>query len=397
MNKLEGHTVNRKSLWISISAALFLLLFITANTLLIQRVLADEKKVETVTVKGKTYQELVSFDGVLIPELEESYYYQSSRGEISDVLVKEGDEVTSGTTLFEYEEVETVNVSELEAQLNKAETAVSVLDDQLNDLSLQSSRVESNTDLEDEQKLQLQLDVEEQVRDTEYKKRLAELDVKELERQIQEAGTEEIENTVDSSLDGLVKEINRTPEDGEPVVTVLSNKLAVQGSVSELDYPTLKADQEVTVHAPAYPGQPVTGRITMIENRPYQVDEESGLSFYHFTVEMEGENEIASGTHVTIDAPLHQNKNAPSVPEESIIQKGSVSYVVVLEDTNLYLRVVEQGRIEDGKVEILSGLQLKEKVLTKPKEAFTELLSEKKEKQDKGNKDEEDKEEPSKG
>ncbi|WP_394172787.1 efflux RND transporter periplasmic adaptor subunit [Guptibacillus hwajinpoensis] len=397
MNKLEGHTVNRKSLWISISAALFLLLFITANTLLIQRVLADEKKVETVTVKGKTYQELVSFDGVLIPELEESYYYQSSRGEISDVLVKEGDEVTSGTTLFEYEEVETVNVSELEAQLNKAETAVSVLDDQLNDLSLQSSRVESNTDLEDEQKLQLQLDVEEQVRDTEYKKRLAELDVKELERQIQEAGTEKIDNTVDSSLDGLVKEINRTPEDGEPVVTVLSNKLAVQGSVSELDYPTLKADQEVTVHATAYPGQPVTGRMTMIENRPYQIDEESGLSFYHFTVEMEGENEIASGTHVTIDAPLHQNKNAPSVPEESIIQKGSVSYVVVLEDTNLYLRVVEQGRIEDGKVEILSGLQLKEKVLTKPKEAFTELLSEKKEKQHKGNKDEEDKEEPSKG
>lgn len=397
MNKLEGHTVNRKSLWISISAALFLLLFITVNTLLIQRVLADEKKVETVTVKGITFQELVTFDGILIPELEESYYYQSSRGEISEVLVKEGDEITSGTKLFEYEEVETVNVSELEAQLNKAETAVSVLDDQLNDLSLQSSRVQSNTDLEDEQKLQLQLDVEEQVRDTEYKKRLAELDVKELERQIQEAGTEEIESTVDSSLDGLVKEINRTPEDGESVVTVLSNKLAVQGSVSELDYPTLRADQEVTVHATAYPGQPVTGRITMIENRPYQVDEESELSFYHFTVEMEGENEIASGTHVTIDAPLHQNKNAPSVPEESIIQKGSVSYVVVLEDTNLYLRVVEQGRIEDGKVEILSGLQLKEKVLTKPKEAFTELLSEKKEKQDKGNKDEEDMEEPSKG
>ncbi|MBN8207165.1 efflux RND transporter periplasmic adaptor subunit [Bacillus sp. NTK071] len=391
MKKLEGHTVNRKSLWISVSAGLFLLLFITVNTLLIQRVLADEKKVETVTVKGKTYQELVSFNGVLIPELEESYYYQSSRGEISEVLVKEGDDVSSGTTLFEYEEVETVNVSELEAQLNKAETAVSVLDDQLNDLSLQSSRVESNTDLEEEQKLQLQLDVEEQVRDTEYRKRLAELDVKELERQIQEAGTEEIDNTVDSSLDGLAKEINRTPEDGEPVVTVLSNKLAVQGSVSELDYPTLTADQEVTVHATAYPGKPLSGRITMVENRPYKVDEESGLSYYHFTVVMEGENEMASGTHVTIEAPLHQNNNAPSVPEESIIQKGSISYVVVLDDTKLYLRVVEPGRIEDGKIEILSGLKLKEKVLTKPKEAFTELLSEKKEKEDKNKK------EPSKG
>lgn len=391
MKKLEGHTVNRKSLWISVSAGLFLLLFITVNTLLIQRVLADEKKVETVTVKGKTYQELESFEGVLIPELEESYYYQSSRGEISDVLVKEGVEVSSGTTLFEYKEEETVNVSELEAQLNKAETAVSVLDDQLNDLSLQASRIESNTDLEDEQKLQLQLDMEEQVRDTEYKKRLAELDVKELERQIEEAGNEEVDTTVDSSLDGVVKEINRTPEDGDPVVTVLSNKLAVQGSVSELDYPTLSADQEVTVHAAAYPGQPVSGTITMVENRPYQVDEESGLSLYHFSVVIEGENEMASGTHVTIDAPIHQNKNAPSVPEESIIHKGSISYVVVLDDTKLYLRVVELGRIEDGEVEILSGLKLKEKVLTKPKEAFTELISEKKEKQDKNKKEPESK------
>ncbi|WP_347550835.1 efflux RND transporter periplasmic adaptor subunit [Pseudalkalibacillus hwajinpoensis] len=369
--------MKRKSLWISISAGLLLILFVTVNTLLIQRVLADDKKLETVTVKGETYQELVTFEGVLIPELEESYYYQSSRGEISDVLVTEGDEVSSGTSLFEYEEIERVDMSNLKAQLNKAETAVSVLEDQLDDLSMQSSRIESNSDLDDEQKLQLLLDVEEQVRDTEYKKRLAELDEKELERQIEEADTEQVDLSVDSSISGMVKEVNRTPDDGEPVATVLSNVLTVQGSVSELDYPTIAADQEVIVRSPAYPGQPVTGRITIVETRPYEVDEESGLSLYHFIVVMEGESEMASGTHVTIEAPLHQNENAPSVPEKSIIQKDKMSYVVVFEEKKLYLREIETGRVEDGMVEILSGLELKEKILSDPKEAFTELLSEK--------------------
>lgn len=381
MKKLEGSSVNRKSLLISISVILVVLLFITVNTLIIQSVIAGEKKLETVTVKGKTYQELASFEGVLIPELEESYYYQASRGNIAEVLVSEGDLVSTGTALFEYEEEITVNTSDLKAQLNKAETAVSVLDDQLSDVTMQSSRIDSNEDLEDEQKLQLQLDVEEQMRETEYKKRLAELDVKELERQIAEAETEQVDLKVESTLDGTVEEVNRTPEDGEPVAKVLSNKITVQGSVNELDYPTLAVDQEVLIRASAYPGKPVTGRVTILEERPYEVDEETGLSLYHFNVMIDEETEMKSGTHVSIDIPLHQNENAPSVPEESIIIKDSTSYVVVFEEEQLYLREVEQGREENGTVEILSGLEVKEKVLTEPREAFTELLSEKKEKE----------------
>ncbi len=382
MKKLEGSSVNRKSLLISISVTLVVLLFITVNTLIIQSVIAGEKKLETVTVEENTYQELASFEGVLIPELEESYYYQASRGNMADVLVSEGDLVSTGTALFEYEEEITVNTSDLKAQLNKAETAVSVLDDQLSDVTMQSSRIDSNEDLEDEQKLQLQLDVEEQMRETEYKKRLAELDVKELERQIAEADTKQVDLKVESTLDGTVEEVNRTPKDGEPVVKVLSNKITVQGSVNELDYPTLAVDQEVLIRASAYPGQPVTGRVTILEDRPYEVDEETGLSLYHFNVMIDEETEMKSGTHVSIDIPLHQNENAPSVPEESIIIKDSTSYVVVFEEEQLYLREVEQGREENGTVEILSGLEVKEKVLTEPREAFTELLSEKKEKEE---------------
>ncbi|MFP3340787.1 hypothetical protein R0J91_22625, partial [Micrococcus sp. SIMBA_131] len=76
----------------------------------------------------------------------------------------------------------------------------------------------------------------------------------------------------------------RTPEDGESVVTLLSNKLTVQGSVNELNYPTLAVDQEVVIRSGAYPGPPATGRLTILEDRPYDVDEESGLSMCHFNV-----------------------------------------------------------------------------------------------------------------
>lgn len=369
--------MNRKSLWISISATLILLLFITVNTLIIQSVIAGEKKLETVTVKGKTYEELVTFEGVLIPELEESYFYQASRGKVSNVLVDEGDEVSTGTSLFEYEESKTIDESDLKSQLNKAETAVSVLEDQLSDLSSQSSRIASNEDLEDDQKLQLQLDVEEQIRDTEYKKRLAELDVKELERQIAEAETNKADTSVDATVNGVVEEVNRTPEDGEAVVKVLSKDLTVQGAVNEIDYPTLAVDQEVIIRSAAYPGQPAKGRITILEDRPYEVKEETGLSMYHFNVMLSEDHDMKVGTHVVIDVPLHQNTNAPSVPEESIIETDDKSYVVVFEKDEIHLRKVEQGRMEDGHVEILSGLNLKEKVLTEPREAFTELLSEK--------------------
>lgn len=371
--------MNRKSLLISISVGLLLVIFVTANTLVIHRVLAGEKELETVQVEKETFEDLESFEGLIVPEDEEVYYYQAARGEISEFLVTEGDEVSIGTTLFEYKQEEEVDVSEMEAELNKVETQIDVLDDQLDDLSSQASTIEFNSDLEDQERIQLLLDVDEQIRETEYKKRVTELDAKELERKIDEAESKDVEREVEASIEGTVSSINRTPDNGEAAATVLSDQLAVQGVVSELDYPLLTVDQEVTVKAPAYPGESFSGRITMIEDRPYTIDADSNISLFHYTVVLDKTNEMKSGTHVVIDVPLHQNKNAPTVPQETIINKDQKNYVIVIEKKKLKLRTVETGRTKENKVEILSGLRLGERVLKRPREEFTELLTEKKE------------------
>lgn len=373
--------MNRKSLLISISLGLLLVAFVTVNTLVIQRVLAGEKELETVSVKKETFEDVNSFDGLLVPQDEEVYYYQRSRGEISEFLVGEGDEVSIGTALFEYESDQDIDVSELEAEQNKVETEIGVLDDQLNDLSSQTSTIQLNSELNDEERIQLLLGIDEQIRETEYQKRLAELDAKELDRKIQAADQEEVEREVESSLEGTVTELNRTPENGEAVAKVDSNELSVQGSVSELDYPLLEVDQEVTIKAPAYPGKSVSGRITMVENRPYSIDE--GSSYFHFTVLMDETEDMTAGTHVEIEVPLHQNVDAPIVPEDSIINKGDVSYVVVVEKKKLKLRTIETGRVKDNAVEVLTGLKVNEKVLKRPREEFTELLTEKKQSNEK--------------
>ncbi|MCA0987746.1 efflux RND transporter periplasmic adaptor subunit [Guptibacillus algicola] len=368
--------MNRKSLLISISLGLLLVAFVTVNTLVIQRVLAGEKELETVSVKKETFEDVNSFDGLLVPQDEEVYYYQRTRGEISEFLVGEGEEVSIGTALFEYESDQDIDVSELEAEQNKVETEIDVLDDQLNDLSSQASTIQLNSELNDEERIQLLLGIDEQIRETEYQKRLAELDAKELDRKIQAADQEEVEREIESSLEGTVTQLNRTPENGEAVAKVDSNELAVQGSVSELDYPLLAVDQEVTIKAPAYPGKSVSGRITMVENRPYSIEEES--SYFHFTVLMDETEDMTAGTHVEIEVPLHQNVDAPIVPRESIINKDDVSYVVVVEKKKLKLRTIETGRVKDNAVEVLTGLKVNEKVLKRPREEFTELLTEKK-------------------
>ncbi|WP_377889688.1 efflux RND transporter periplasmic adaptor subunit [Alkalihalobacillus sp. R86527] len=368
--------MNRKSLLISISVGLLLVAFVTVNTLVIQRVLAGEKKLETVSVKKETFEDLNSFAGLLVPQDEEVYYYQQSRGEISEFLVGEGEEVSIGTALFEYEAEKEIDVSELEAEQNKVETQIDVLDDQLDDLASQASTIQLNSDLRDEEKIQLLLGIDEQIRETEYQKRLAELDEKELNRKIQDADRVEVERGVESSLQGTVTKINRTPKNGEAVAKIDSNELAVQGTVSELDYPLLAVDQEVTIKAPAYPGQSVSGRITMMENRPYSIEE--GSSYFHFTVLIEETGEMTAGTHVEIEVPLHQNIDAPIVPEESIINKDGISYVVVVEKKKLQLRTIETGRMKNNSVEVLAGLKVNDKVLKRPREEFTELLTEKK-------------------
>ncbi|WP_270181573.1 efflux RND transporter periplasmic adaptor subunit [Alkalihalobacillus sp. CinArs1] len=369
--------MNRKSVLVSISVGLLLVIFVTVNTFVIHRVLAGEKKLETVSVKKETFEDLHSYEGLLVPQDEEVVYYEKSKGDISAFLVSEGEEVSVGTALFEYEAENDVNVSDLKAEENKVETEIDVLDDQLDDLSSQASTIQLNSELNEEERIQLLLGIDEQIRETEYKKRLAELEGKELDRKIQEAESSDVEREVESSLKGIVAELNRTPENGEAVAKVLSNELAVQGSVSELDLPLLSVDQEVTIKAPAYPGQSLTGRITLIENRPYTIEE--GTSYFNFTVLMEGTNEMKEGTHVMIEVPLHQNVDAPVVPEESIIMKDDKSYVVVVEKDKLELRTIETGRSKENAVEVISGLNVEENVLKRPREEFTELLSENKE------------------
>jgi cobalt-zinc-cadmium efflux system membrane fusion protein len=133
------------------------------------------------------------------------------------------------------------------------------------------------------------------------------------------------------------------------------------GNLREDDAPSARVGQPVEVRAPALPGRvfkanvdfvaptvdPATRRVAVraqIENPDGALKPEM---FANFTL-------ITSPT-----------TSASSVPQEAVIYEGDTARVWIAHDGHaLELRQIKTGRTSDGLIEVLSGLQPGERVVT---------------------------------
>ena len=140
------------------------------------------------------------------------------------------------------------------------------------------------------------------------------------------------------------------------------SKVWLLANAREADAALIHIGDAVEVRVPAYPGRVFDGRISYIapsiDSTTHRLPVHAELENPDFALkpEMLATFRITTGSAIM----------SPSVPEGALVYEGEKVHVWVLDEANkaIALREIAIGRISDGMVQVLNGLQPGEKVVT---------------------------------
>lgn len=296
---------------------------------------------------------------------------------VGEVFVAEGDEVTAGDVLFNYDTQSLqFSLEKLELELEGYENAISSGNEQITELEKERSSASSSQQLA--YTLQIQ-STEADIREAEYNKGLK-------EREIANMRTS-LENTeVRATLTGRVMSVASTDDTGESYsysgdssdnafITISDMKtFRVEGNVNELNAGSITEGMSVLIRSRMDENVTWQGTIEKIDwenpvkndaNGVYYYsndnDDMTQSSKYPFYVALSSKDGLILGQHVYIEPDYGQSgvKTGLWLPEYYLADTGANAYVWAAgkKDT-LEKRSVELGEYdaELGEYEILSGL-----------------------------------------
>ena len=163
-----------------------------------------------------------------------------------------------------------------------------------------------------------------------------------------------------------------TTQPGQTITTsdaviVLSDQLIVRAQVDETDIGKIKPEQKATVSLDAYPDIAVKATV---EHIYYESKTVNNVTIYE--VDLIPQEVLAffrSGMNVTINFIEHSRENTLLVPLEAVYKEGEESFVMLKKAAGQeeIKQTVKIGIADDKNVEILSGISVDDRVVTKGK------------------------------
>lgn len=148
---------------------------------------------------------------------------------------------------------------------------------------------------------------------------------------------------------------------GQQLVDVVQlDPLRVDFSVPETLLPQVQPGQSIEVRVDAYPNEVFDGAITA-------VSPSSDIQGHNLEVRAElpnAELKLRPGLFARVNVSLGVKENAILVPEQAIWPIGQDKTVFVVRDGKVQMRVVRLGERQPGTVEVLSGLEAGEVIVT---------------------------------
>ncbi|MDH7500330.1 MAG: efflux RND transporter periplasmic adaptor subunit [candidate division NC10 bacterium] len=285
-------------------------------------------------------------------------------GTLSQVLIKLGDRVSKGQTLFYLASIE---VGKAKSEYLKAKI----------DLEFALANLERQRRLF-EAKVASKRSVQEA--ETSYQTALANLTAAHRALHIFGLSDSEIEVLTQSSqapheltpiipirapIAGTVVEMGVhlgervAPEDELCRIVDLSS-VCIDAHVFEKSLPQIRVGQKVMISLPAYPHQIFLGRVKYIGDI---LEKETGTYIVR-TLVSNSDCKLKPGMSASIHV-LTGNRKALVVPKEAILEEGNERYVFCKSDHSFCKHLVETGLTSDGFTEILSGLQEGDEVVVK--------------------------------
>ena len=345
---------------------------------------AKDETAKIVLAKEGSVASSVLLSGSVTAQNEQYIYYDASKGDLDEVLVSVGDQVSEGQALVKY------SSTEAQAAYDAASRAVAKANRHINDLnesrntaaatpSLSQAGLEGATGQAPAQSSgSATAAIDSQISDARDVRADAEAQLEKAQAQLNAA-------TVLSTVEGTVVEVNRNVSksptgNSQVLVHIVSNdNLQVKGELSEYNLANLSVGQEVTFTSKVYPDKTWNGKISYISNYPKNNSEASSSlaasntgSKYPYTVDVTSEiGGLKQGFTVSVE--VKSTSKALIVPITSVVREEEKNYVWILDENQKAKKVeVGLGNADAENQEITSGLTDGAKVISNPTASLQE-------------------------
>jgi HlyD family secretion protein len=363
----------RKILYTGLSLSL---LFVGTNAYLIEKAKSKidrEVRIEEWDPLTKDdLQEELHKSGVVTSEEESYLYFNDEFGSFKKFLVKEGDEVKAGTPLYEYEVTDFTGQKDvLESEVDQLEDEIDSIEDNISDLerlenSLPSSYDEEEMPLE-ASALETEYDLKKEIASRELEIDRMENQVDTIESQISDLESYETTLTVESSSEGIVKDLSHSVQN--PLITIASNGVIVTTDLTEKEIMDVEENMNAKVQSEVEK-KTKKGLVTHVSSLPKRDPHLQTDSMYPIKIQLQDEeNKLLPGHHVLVSVITDEVKNALIVPVTAVEKSGTKKHIWVLTDKGLVKkRTVETGLQVDGQVQTKSGVKAGEYYIVNPDE-----------------------------
>ena len=345
---------------------------------------AKDETAKIVLAKEGSVASSVLLSGSVTAQNEQYIYYDASKGDLDEVLVSVGDQVSEGQALVKY------SSAEAQAAYDAASRAVAKANRHINELnesrntaaatpSLPQAGLEGATGQAPAQSSgSATAAIDSQISDVRDVRADAEAQLEKAQAQLNAA-------TVLSTVEGTVVEVNRNVSksptgNSQVLIHIVSNdNLQVKGELSEYNLANLSVGQEVTFTSKVYPDKTWNGKISYISNYPKNNSEASSSlaasnsgSKYPYTVDVTSEiGDLKQGFTVSVE--VKSTSKALIVPITSVVMEEDKNYVWILDENQKAKKVeVGLGNADAENQEITSGLTDGAKVISNPTASLQE-------------------------
>ena len=314
------------------------------------------------TIIGSSYTEN-RYSGV-VESSETVDINQDGNKSITEMYVEVGQKVRKGDKLFSYDTTEASNSIaqkklDIEAQNNEIAAQNNTIEDYKAELNKGGDKVE----------------IQARINEASYAIRQAQNTIKATQTEIDQLNKQIENSTVLSTIDGIIKEVNReggTDESGnkKPLVSITqTSDFRVKGSISEMG--SISEGTNVIVRSRINEDQIYKGTVTKVETDPQsnsnnnfsRADSGESASKYPFYVSLDNNKGLKLGQHVYIEVD-----NGQSTKKKGIWLDAS--FIVSDDNGNSYVWVSERGNLKKRKVEL--GKSDEETHTTKIKSGLSE-------------------------
>ncbi|MFY0778980.1 efflux RND transporter periplasmic adaptor subunit [Peribacillus simplex] len=373
--------------WKIAAVSIASIVLITVNLYLIEK---KESKVERTVfvenwtmVKKDTITDTIQTNGVIKPLEEYDIYFDTKKNDFKKFLVKEGDAVTAGSSLFEYTATE-LDALKANVELEKAaaEGEIVGIDQYLGKLRSYQGTLTRDPDkavIDESVERNLNIDIttsssdliksniEQEMYKQELEKNSLNEKVKMLDAKLRSIEEQSSAIVTTSEADGVVKNINKNLNN--PIISIVSTNMAIEGDFSEEEMK--KAEVGMTIKASSSDSKKtLKGKIGRIHSYPAEepsIKKDNRFPFQAL-IEPEGEETepLLVGSKVNLTVITNEKAGVPSIPIEAVHYKEQPHVYKLTKKGFVDKHYITKGLKAEGKQELIKGPSVGDVILLEP-------------------------------